>query len=102
MCIVSRIVYSVQCTVCVGCNEVFELCLYSFCSVYNENSRLVIFFWTPFKRCLIVQVTITLYYTFTLHLYITGATKMNAESSRSHSIFAIMVDSFDTATKRYV
>lgn len=30
----------------------------------------------------------------------TGATKMNAESSRSHSIFAIMVDAFDTATKR--
>jgi hypothetical protein len=25
---------------------------------------------------------------------------MNAESSRSHSIFAIMVDSYDTATKR--
>lgn len=30
----------------------------------------------------------------------TGATKMNAESSRSHSIFAIMVESFDTATKK--
>ena len=30
----------------------------------------------------------------------TGATKMNAESSRSHSIFAIMVDCYDTATKR--
>ncbi|RYH20376.1 hypothetical protein EON65_23595 [archaeon] len=30
----------------------------------------------------------------------TGATKMNAESSRSHSIFAIMVDSFDTTSKR--
>ena len=30
----------------------------------------------------------------------TGATKMNAESSRSHSIFAIMVESYDTATKR--
>ncbi len=30
----------------------------------------------------------------------TGATKMNAESSRSHSIFAIMVESFDRATKR--
>jgi hypothetical protein len=30
----------------------------------------------------------------------TGATKMNAESSRSHSIFAIMVESYDTTTKR--
>ncbi|KAJ1432228.1 P-loop containing nucleoside triphosphate hydrolase protein [Ochromonadaceae sp. CCMP2298] len=30
----------------------------------------------------------------------TGATKMNAESSRSHSIFAIMVDCYDTATKK--
>lgn len=30
----------------------------------------------------------------------TGATKMNAESSRSHSIFAIMVESYDNATKR--
>lgn len=29
-----------------------------------------------------------------------GATKMNAESSRSHSIFAIMVESFDSTTKR--
>ena len=30
----------------------------------------------------------------------TGATKMNAESSRSHSIFAIMVESYDTTSKR--
>jgi len=30
----------------------------------------------------------------------TGATKMNAESSRSHSIFAIMVECYDKATKR--
>lgn len=30
----------------------------------------------------------------------TGATKMNAESSRSHSIFAIMAESYDTTTKR--
>jgi hypothetical protein len=30
----------------------------------------------------------------------TGATKMNAESSRSHSIYAIMVECYDTATKR--
>jgi kinesin family protein C2/C3 len=30
----------------------------------------------------------------------TGGTKMNAESSRSHSIFAIMVESYDTTTKR--
>lgn len=29
-----------------------------------------------------------------------GATKMNAESSRSHSIFSIMVESYDSATKR--
>jgi hypothetical protein len=31
-----------------------------------------------------------------------GSTKMNAESSRSHSIFAIMIESYDTATKRTV
>ena len=30
----------------------------------------------------------------------TGATKMNAESSRSHSIFSIMVECYDKATKR--
>jgi DNA replication protein DnaC len=30
----------------------------------------------------------------------TGATMMNAESSRSHSIFAVMVECYDTATKR--
>jgi hypothetical protein len=30
----------------------------------------------------------------------TGATQMNAESSRSHSIFAIMVECFDTTTKK--
>ncbi len=30
----------------------------------------------------------------------TGATKMNAESSRSHSIFAIMVESYDSTSKR--
>jgi hypothetical protein len=30
----------------------------------------------------------------------TGSTKMNAESSRSHSIFAIMVESYDTTSKR--
>ncbi len=30
----------------------------------------------------------------------TGATKMNAESSRSHSIFAVMVECFDTTSKR--
>ena len=30
----------------------------------------------------------------------TGATKMNAESSRSHSIFSICVESFDSTTKR--
>jgi len=30
----------------------------------------------------------------------TCGTKMNAESSRSHSIFAIMVESYDTTTKR--
>lgn len=30
----------------------------------------------------------------------TGATKMNAESSRSHSIFSLLVESFDTTTKR--
>eukprot|EP01039_Chlorochromonas_danica_P003382 gene3382-3707_t len=30
----------------------------------------------------------------------TGATKMNAESSRSHSIFAIMVESYDIASRR--
>ena len=29
-----------------------------------------------------------------------GATKMNAESSRSHSIFAILIESYDPATKR--
>lgn len=29
-----------------------------------------------------------------------GATKMNAESSRSHSIFAIMIESFDMNTKK--
>ena len=29
-----------------------------------------------------------------------GATKMNAESSRSHSVFCIMVESFDTSTKK--
>jgi len=29
-----------------------------------------------------------------------GATKMNAESSRSHSIFAIMVESYDRSTKK--
>jgi hypothetical protein len=32
----------------------------------------------------------------------TGATKMNAESSRSHSIFSILVESFDTTTKKNV
>jgi hypothetical protein len=31
-----------------------------------------------------------------------GATKMNAESSRSHSIFAIMVESYDSTTKKTV
>jgi len=31
-----------------------------------------------------------------------GATRMNAESSRSHSVFAIMVESYDTATKKTV
>lgn len=31
-----------------------------------------------------------------------GATKMNAESSRSHSIFSIVVESYDTVTKRTV
>ena len=30
----------------------------------------------------------------------TGATQMNAESSRSHSIFAIMAETFDTTTKK--
>ena len=30
----------------------------------------------------------------------TGATKMNAESSRSHSIFAILIESYDKTTKR--
>ena len=29
-----------------------------------------------------------------------GATKMNAESSRSHSVFCIMVESYDTSTKK--
>lgn len=29
-----------------------------------------------------------------------GATKMNAESSRSHSIFAIMIESYDSNTKK--
>ena len=32
----------------------------------------------------------------------TGATRMNAESSRSHSIFSIMIESYDTATKKTV
>lgn len=31
-----------------------------------------------------------------------GATKMNAESSRSHSIFAIMVESYDSTTKKTI
>lgn len=30
----------------------------------------------------------------------TGATKMNAESSRSHSIFCIQIESYDKATKK--
>lgn len=30
----------------------------------------------------------------------TGATQMNAESSRSHSIFSIMVEAYDSSTKR--
>lgn len=33
---------------------------------------------------------------------IAGATKMNATSSRSHSIFAILIESFDTVTKRTI
>jgi chromosome segregation ATPase len=32
----------------------------------------------------------------------TGATKMNAESSRSHSIFAIMVECYDTNSKKTI
>lgn len=31
-----------------------------------------------------------------------GATKMNAESSRSHSIFAVMCESYDSHTKKTV
>lgn len=31
-----------------------------------------------------------------------GATKMNAESSRSHSIFAIMCETYDSTTKKTV
>ena len=31
-----------------------------------------------------------------------GSTRMNAESSRSHSIFAIMVESYDPSTKKTV
>jgi Kinesin motor domain len=31
-----------------------------------------------------------------------GATRMNAESSRSHSIFSILIESYDTATKKTV
>ena len=31
-----------------------------------------------------------------------GATKMNAESSRSHSIFAVLIESYDPSTKRTI
>jgi hypothetical protein len=31
-----------------------------------------------------------------------GATKMNAESSRSHSIFAVMAETYDSTTKKTV